>query len=264
MRLSSLLAATLATAVFTLGGIAPVNAIAGTPQEATTELAEQGRTLSLRATKAYLMAQQGITPEASRRILTDSIARMDQNIATLHARKLDDLARSKLAELDRTWGTVRAQLGASPNADGARALYDSSDALERAHHHLSIALNANAPEASRRLVLPSRLRALSQRIALFYLYRASNLMTPHAPEVELIYARGEFPTNLSRVAKTDGLPTDAQQAVAALSRLYPAYHASTGKLDAAPTMLKNAPAVMDMSEQVLVITEKLLAALLAH
>lgn len=264
MRLSSLLATCVATAVLSLGGIVPVNAFAGSPQEATAELAEQGRTLSLRATKAYLMAQQGITPDASRRILADSIARMDQNIGTLHARKLDDPARTKLAELDRIWGSVRTQLSTSPSADGARTLYDSSDALERAAHHLSIALNANAPEASRRLVLPSRMRALSQRIALFYLYRASNLMTPHAPEVELIYARGEFPANLNRVTRTEGLPPDAQQAVAALSRLYPAYHASAGNLDAAPTMLKNAPSVMDMSEQILVITDKLVASLLAH
>ncbi|MCK6395927.1 hypothetical protein [Zoogloea sp.] len=264
MRPSSLLATALAASLLTLGAITPRPALAGTPQEATAELAEQGRTLSLRATKAYLMAQQGITPDASRRILADSIARMDQNITTLHARKLDEPARGKLAELDRVWGSVRTQLSAPPSAEGARSLYDGSDALERAAHHLTIALNANAPEASRRLVLPNRLRALSQRIALFYLYRASSLMTPHAPEVELIYARGEFPANLSRAEKTGNLPADAQQALAELSRTYPAYHASAGKLDAAPAMLKTAPAVMEMSEQILVTTEKLVASLLAQ
>lgn len=264
MRPSSLLATALTASLLTLGALAPHHALAGTPQEATAELAEQGRTLSLRATKAYLMAQQGITPDASRRILADSITRMDQNIAALHARKLDEPARSKLTELDRVWNTVRTQLGSTPSADGARSLYDSSDALERAAHHLTIALNANSPEAARRLVLPNRLRALSQRIALFYLYRASSLMTPQAPEVELIYARGEFPANLSRAEKAGNLPADARQALAELSRTYPAYHASAGKLDAAPAMLRNAPAVMDMSEQILVTTEKLVATLLAH
>ena len=55
---------------------------------------------------------------------------------------------------------------------------------------------------------------------------------------------------------------EAREALSALSRLYPAYHNAAGKLDTPPSMLKNAPTVMTLSEQVLGATEKTVNALL--
>ena len=69
MRLATNLAAAL-TASFVLLATSPT-ALAST-HETTADLAEQSRMLAPRATKAYLMVQQGIDPEAGRRLLAQS------------------------------------------------------------------------------------------------------------------------------------------------------------------------------------------------
>ncbi|MBK6653786.1 type IV pili methyl-accepting chemotaxis transducer N-terminal domain-containing protein [Zoogloea sp.] len=262
MRPYPLLAAALTAVLLAIGGPSPAFALNTSSQEASADLAEQNRMLSQRATKAYLMALQGINPADARDILADSTARLERNLATLRTGKLDEATRSKLTDVDKAWAEVRVQLDAPPSASGALALYDSTEALQRATQHLAMAINANAPEASRRLVLPSRMRALSQRIAMHYLYRASGVLTPNAPEMELTYARGEFAANLYRAGKNDTYTPEAREALNALSRLYPAYHDAAGKLDTPPSMLKNAPTVMTLSEQVLGATEKTVNALL--
>lgn len=263
MRPAPRIAATLTAVFLTLTGISPAFALSGAAREASADLAEQNRMLGQRATKAYLMTLQGISPEEARGILADSTSRLERNLVALRTSKLDEPARSKLAEVDKTWAEVRAQLSAPPSASGALALYDSTEALQRATQHLAMAINANAPEESRRLVLASRMRALSQRIAMHYLYRISGVLTPNAPEMELTYARGEFAANLSRAGQNSTYPTEAREALSTLSQLYPTYHNAAGQLGPPPAMLKNATRVMAMSEQVLGVTERAVNALLS-
>jgi hypothetical protein len=107
------------------------------------------------------------------------------------------------------------------------------------------------------------MRMLSQRIAMHYLYRASGLMTPNAPQMELSYARSEFAANLSRSTQNNAFPAETREAVARLAGLWPAYQDAAGKTGEPVAMLKNAPAVMEMSEQVLGATDKVVGTLLA-
>ena len=87
MRLTKSLAAAL-TASLVLLAASP--AALASPHETTADLAEQSRMLAPRATKAYLMVQQGIDPEAGRRLLADSVSRLDQNLAALRSAGLDE------------------------------------------------------------------------------------------------------------------------------------------------------------------------------
>ena len=90
MRLATNLAAAL-TASFLILATSPA-ALAST-HETTADLAEQSRMLAPRATKAYLMVQQGINPEAGRRLLAESVSRLDQNLAALRRSAIPFLRR---------------------------------------------------------------------------------------------------------------------------------------------------------------------------
>ncbi|WP_300438813.1 type IV pili methyl-accepting chemotaxis transducer N-terminal domain-containing protein [Zoogloea sp.] len=263
MRLAPVFATAATAAFLALGCASTALASTGAAHEATAELAEQGRMLGQRATKAYLMTLQGVSPDAGRSILADSVSRFERNLAALRAGKLDDSARAKLAAVDSTWIEVRALLTAAPSASGAKALYDSTAALDQASQHLVMAINDRGPEESRRLILASRMRMLSQRIAMHYLYRASGLMTPNAPQMELTYARSEFAANLSRSTQNNAFPAETREAVAKLAGIWPAYQGAAGKTGEPVAMLRNAPAVMEMSEQVLGATDKVVGSLLA-
>ena len=259
MRLTKSLAAAL-TASLVLLAASP--AALASPHETTADLAEQSRMLAPRATKAYLMVQQGINPEAGRRLLAESVTRLDQNLAALRSARLDDAARAKLNAVETHWTSVRARLTAAPDASGAKALYDDTEALQTATQHLTMAINSKGPENARRLTLPARMRLLSQRIGMFYLYRDSGLMTPNAPTMELSYARSEFSANLARIRRNDALPAETRRAVEALSQIWSGYDGAAGKPVAPGELRKHAPAVMEMSEQVLGATEKLVVSLL--
>lgn len=125
-----------------------------------------------------------------------------------------------------------------------------------------MAINSQGSEDARRLTLPARMRLLSQRIGMFYLYRDSGLMTPNAPTMELSYARSEFSANLVRIRRNDALPADTRRAVEALNQVWSDYDGAAGKPGTPGELKKNAPAVMEMSEQVLGATEKLVVSLL--
>ena len=259
MRLATNLAAAL-TASFLILATSPA-ALAST-HETTADLAEQSRMLAPRATKAYLMVQQGINPEAGRRLLAESVSRLDQNLAALRSAKLDETARAKLSTVEARWSSVRARLTAAPDATGAKALYDDTEALQTATQHLAMAINSTGAEDARRLTLPARMRLLSQRIGMFYLYRDSGLMTPNAPTMELSYARSEFSANLVRIRRNDALPAETRRVVEALNQAWSTYDGAAGKPGTPGELKKNAPAVMEMSEQVLGATEKLVVSLL--
>jgi hypothetical protein len=107
MRPYPLLAAALTAVLLAIGGPSPAFALNTSSQETSADLAEQNRMLSQRATKAYLMALQGINPAAARDILADSTARLERNLATLRTGKLDEATRSKLSRR-------RQGLGRSP------------------------------------------------------------------------------------------------------------------------------------------------------
>ena len=259
MRLATSLAAALTASLCLLATSATALA---SPHEINADLAEQSRMLAPRATKAYLMVQQGVAPEAGRRLLAESISRLDQNLAALRSAKLDATARIKLNAVETSWSTVRARLTAAPDAPGAKALYDDTEALQMATQHLAMAINSQGSEDARRLTLPTRMRLLSQRIGMFYLYRDSGLMTPNAPTMELSYARSEFSANLTRIRRNDALPAETRRAVEALDQVWSSYDAAAGQPGVPGELKKRAPAVMERSEQVLDATEKLVVSLL--
>lgn len=263
MRLTKSLAAALTASLLLLAASPAALASTSSTRETTADLAEQSRMLAPRATKAYLMVQQGINPEAGRRLLADSVSRLDQNLAALRSAKLDDTSRAKLSAVEASWATVRTRLIAAPDATGAKALYDDTEALQMATQHLAMAINSQGSEDARRLTLPARMRLLSQRIGMFYLYRDSGLITPNAPSMELNYARSEFSTNLVRIRRNDALPAETRRAVDALNQAWADYDGAAGKPAAPGELKKHAPAVMEMSEQVLGATEKLVVSLLS-
>ncbi|MDD3353863.1 type IV pili methyl-accepting chemotaxis transducer N-terminal domain-containing protein [Zoogloea sp.] len=262
MHLTSSLAAALTAGLLILGTSPAALANASAPHERIADLAEQSRMLAPRATKAYLMVQQGISPEAGRRLLAESVSRLDQNLAALRSARLDETTRAQLNTVETRWNTVRTRLTATPDATGAKALYDDTEALQTATQHLAMAINSTGSEDARRLTLPARMRLLSQRIGMFYLYRDSGLMTPNAPTMELSYARSEFSANLVRIRRNEALPAETRRVVEALNQAWSDYDVAAGKPGPPGELRKNAPAVMEMSEQVLGATEKLVVSLL--
>jgi hypothetical protein len=164
-------------------------------------------------------------PSRPRRILADSIAAWTSNLATLHAGKLDDSCTRQSSPPSTRPGAKSAPSSPPPPAPAApRPCTTAPTPWRRATQHLSDgASTANAPEASRRLVLPSRMRALSQRIAM-------HLPLPRQRPDDAQCTRNGADLRPQRVcrqplsrSRKNGwpFPAETREAVAALSRLWP-------------------------------------------
>ena len=210
------------------------------------------RMLSQRATKAWLMIGQGITPERGTAILTSSLTLFETQLAELKGFVPNDEVRQALGQLERDWQTCKAALAAVPRLENAAALYEANETVQATAHRLTLAYEKSAPRPAYRLVnIAGRQRMLSQRLAKMYLFRAWGVHA-QAAEMELNMARAEFASGMYQLSVSLYTTPEIKAALAELNREWEPYQQAL-------TAARAAVPIMDMSERVLAAAERLVA-----
>lgn len=158
------------------------------------------RMLTQRMAKAYLMIGQGVLPERAARLLADSAALFEAQLAELRDQAPNQEIQVSLAALGEQWQAYAVALAAPSDRNGAEKIYKLSDALLAAAHRLTLAYEKQAGTPAGHLVsVAGRQRMLSQRMAKFYLFRAWAI-NPQPAQQELETAKKEFVAGLAELS----------------------------------------------------------------
>lgn len=150
------------------------------------------RMLTQRIVKAYVQVGQGITPQVSRRQLSDAVLLFEAQLGELRKIATDEPGRRSVARLDALWRPFKALAKGNPDHSGAERLLAMDEELVGAAHELTLGLqNRSASPVGNLVNTAGRLRMLSQRLAKFYLLRAWDMESP-AIDREIGSARIEF------------------------------------------------------------------------
>lgn len=184
------LMAALAALALTLPA-APVEAVELNVATAINKAGRQ-RMLSQRIAKASCQMALGVLPETSARILEESIALFEGQLAEINAAAPTQQIRGSVAALAKTWHHYRAAASGPATREACPRLSAQSDEVLAAAHRLTLELQDYSGTPIGRLVnVSGRQRMLSQRLAKLYMVRAAGPDTPGLRD-EMESARNEF------------------------------------------------------------------------
>jgi hypothetical protein len=128
------------------------------------------RMLSQRMAKAYFQIGQGIDADRSKKILADSIALFEHQLADLKAFAPTAEVKATLHDVETTWAPYKDALtGAMPNAQDARRIMVINEDVLRLAHAATVQFEKSSGTAVGKFVnMAGRQRMLSQRMAKFY------------------------------------------------------------------------------------------------
>lgn len=151
------------------------------------------RMLSQRMGKAWLGLGQGIQSDAAKRVLDQSMALFDRQLAELKAFAPAGETRSTYVQLESVWSDYKGLLvGSTPSQDKAREMLDQSGkVLALAHKGTGLFELQSGKPAGKLVNIAGRQRMLSQRMAEFYLAKSWNVDTV-VSQREMTKARDEF------------------------------------------------------------------------
>ena len=222
------------------------------------------RMLSQRMVKAYLMLGQGIAADDARTILQESINQFESQLVALKAFQPTLNVRSEVLNLESVWAEYKALVTAVPSKAGAVELYDANEALQQAAHSATLAYEKLSLVPLNRLIsITGRQRMLSQRMAKFYFYRTWEL-NDAAADMEMHLSRAHFTAVLSHIESSPLATAQIKAAVAKIRREWEPYQQALFASREPARMRGNAQRVAELSERVLVVTEELVAQLVAQ
>lgn len=228
---------------------------------ANVNMAGRQRMLAQRMTKAYLMLGQSIDPEGAQAILQESIRLFDAQLDALKSLPPNAAQAKSLAELDAVWARCKPLLTAYPTKLGADLLYDLSEELQQAAHHVTLGYrNAGILPLDQLVNLAGRQRMLSQRMMKFYLYETWDINSAPA-DMEMHLARAHFTAVLLQMEKSPLTHPKIKAQVAELRRVWEPYQTVLFARRDAARMRQDALLAAGLSERVLESTEKLVAML---
>lgn len=164
------------------------------------------RMLSQRIVRIHAQIGMDVQPRVDRRLLADSVRRLDSNLRWLQAFPATDVAR--LGELQGHARALISAIDAAPDLSKVMALNVFADALLADAERLTNELQASVGrEAGRRVNLAGRLRMLSQRRVKAYMLRAWGDPSPDLEQV-MQAATNDFNSALSELQKYGGNSAD--------------------------------------------------------
>jgi len=173
------------------------------------------RMLSQRMGKAWMSLGQGIEAGAARRVLEQSMAQFDRQLAELRAFAPAGPTRETYAQLESAWSGYKALLtgGAPAQAQGKALLAQGGNVLALAHQGTVLYEQQSGKPGARLVNVAGRQRMLSQRMAQFYLANAWNVESSLSQQ-ELAKARAEFIPALEVLRSAPEATADIKQTLA--------------------------------------------------
>ena len=151
------------------------------------------RMLSQRMAKAWMSLGLGVEVESARRVLDQSMALFDRELAELKAFAPAGETRDTYAQLESAWSGYKALLvGTAPAQSQGKPLLDQAGkVLALAHKGTGLYEQQSGKPGARLVNVAGRQRMLSQRMAQFYLANAWNVDSAISQR-EMVKARDEF------------------------------------------------------------------------
>ena len=170
------------------------------------------RMLSQRMSKAYLSLGQGIEVAAARRVLDQSMALFDRQLAELKAFAPAGATRETYQQLEGEWSEFKALLvGATPSqAQAKRLIEQDAKVLALAHRGTGLLEQQSGKPLGKLVNVAGRQRMLSQRMAKFYLAGSWNIDS-QAGAQEITKARDEFVAALELLRNAPEATTEVRQ-----------------------------------------------------
>lgn len=157
--------------------------------------------LSQRIAKVHAQLLLDVQTKKALEIMNASIALFDSQLTELKAFSPTAEIRDLYAQLAQWWVPYREAAHAIPSPASLKQVAQLNEAVLKAAHAATVALERHSGTPSARLVnIAGRQRMLSQRAAKFYLFRAAGL-TNVETENGLAGARKEFETGLAELKK---------------------------------------------------------------
>ncbi|UIF87608.1 type IV pili methyl-accepting chemotaxis transducer N-terminal domain-containing protein [Cupriavidus necator] len=151
------------------------------------------RMLSQRMAKAYCQAGLGVEVERSRRILDESVALFERQLADLKAFAPTPEIKDTYDRLGQAWIVYKQLLtGSEPNPENAKKIAISSEDVLKLAQQGTVQFERHSGTAAGKLInVAGRQRMLSQRIAKASMFRAWGITSPQMAQ-ELDSAAREF------------------------------------------------------------------------
>ena len=172
------------------------------------------RMLSQRMAKAWMGLGQGVEPESARRVLDQSMALFDRQLAELKAYAPAGDTRDTYVQLESAWSGYKTLLvGAAPAQEQGKALLNQAGkGLALAHKGTGLYEQQSGKPGARLVNIAGRQRMLSQRMAQFYLANAWNVDSV-VSQSEIVKARNEFIPALELLRNAPEASVEIKQAL---------------------------------------------------
>ena len=223
------------------------------------------RMLSQRMAKAYFQLGLGVDTDRSKRVLDSSISLFDRQLVELKNFAPTPEIKDTYQKLEGAWIAYKDSLvGAPPNPEGGKKVLALSEQVLALAQQGTVQLEKHSGTTAGRLVnISGRQRMLSQRMAKFYFYRTWGLFDAPA-DMELHLSRAHFTAVLIQIEGSQHATAPVKAGVTAVRREWEPYQQALFANKEPAKMRRDAARVAELSERVLVVTEDLVARLVAQ